>query len=395
MIAIRVAEAERLGQVVRDEDHRLARLLLEPHHLVLHVAADQRVEGAERLVVEHHGRVADERPRHADALLHAAGELVGERVLDVLEPDQPQHLARLREPLRLRRPRGSRGRRRRCRSRGGARAARSAGRPSRRSCGAARAAADPLAPITSWPAISIAPAVGSIRRISVRTSVDLPEPERPMTTNTSPGQTSSETSLTAATQPVLARSSERGSSASGVPMMLSAFGPKIFQTPLARMMGSTPAPFDAWRAGDGGGIGWRLECVMAVWRTVDHLPLAPGMQPATSVQCRERRQRRSAGERRVRMLGLDPQQPVPFRRALGARRGADLELPCPPADREVGEPAVLGLARAGREHGRVPGLPGDLDDLAGIAQRPHLVGLDEHRVRDPVPDAGAQPHRAR
>ena len=61
-----------------------------------------------------------------------------------------------------------------------------------------------------------------------------------MTTNTSPGQTSSETSLTAATQPVLARSSERGSSASGVPTMLSAFGPKIFQTPLARMMGSPP-----------------------------------------------------------------------------------------------------------------------------------------------------------
>ena len=35
-----------------------------------------------------------------------------------------------------------------------------------------------------------APAVGSISRVRQRTSVDLPEPDRPMTTNTSPGATS-------------------------------------------------------------------------------------------------------------------------------------------------------------------------------------------------------------
>ena len=62
-----------------------------------------------------------------------------------------------------------------------------------------------------------------------------------MTTNTSPGQTSNETSRTAATQPVFARSSARGSSASGVPMIRSAFGPKIFQTPVARISGSPDA----------------------------------------------------------------------------------------------------------------------------------------------------------
>ena len=88
-----VAEPQRLGEVVGDEDHRLAGLLLKAHHLVLHVAADERVEGAERLVVEHHERVADEGARDADALLHAAGELVGERVLDVLEPDDAEDLA--------------------------------------------------------------------------------------------------------------------------------------------------------------------------------------------------------------------------------------------------------------------------------------------------------------
>ena len=71
-----VAEPERLRQVVRDEDHRLARLLLQADHLVLHVAPDERIERAERLVEEQHLRVERERASKADALLHAARELV-------------------------------------------------------------------------------------------------------------------------------------------------------------------------------------------------------------------------------------------------------------------------------------------------------------------------------
>jgi hypothetical protein len=66
----------------------------------------------------------------------------------------------------------------------------------------------------------------------------LPEPESPITTNTSPGHTSNETSRTAATQPVLARSSLRDSSASGVPTIEPAFGPNTFHTPSARISGS-------------------------------------------------------------------------------------------------------------------------------------------------------------
>ncbi len=93
------------------------------------------------------------------------------------------------------------------------------------------------AAITSEPVMLIAPAVGSIRRISVRTSVDLPEPESPITTNTSPGQTCSEMSRTAIVQPVFSRSSARGSSASAEPIRRSARGPKIFQTPLASSSG--------------------------------------------------------------------------------------------------------------------------------------------------------------
>ena len=60
----------------------------------------------------------------------------------------------------------------------------------------------------------------------MRTSVDLPEPDRPMTTNTSPGQTSIEMSRTATTLPVFSRSSARDRSASGVPITLSAFLPE-------------------------------------------------------------------------------------------------------------------------------------------------------------------------
>jgi hypothetical protein len=94
----------------------------------------------------------------------------------------------------------------------------------------------------------IVPAVGSIRRMRVRTSVDLPEPESPITTKTSPGQTSKETSRTAATHPVCSRSAARLNSASDVPMMRSAFGPKIFQIPDAAMRGSPTRPLPVTRA---------------------------------------------------------------------------------------------------------------------------------------------------
>ena len=58
-----------------------------------------------------------------------------------------------------------------------------------------------------------------------RTSVDLPLPDRPITTKTSPGMTSMSMSRIATTQPVLASSSARGRSASGEPTMRSALGP--------------------------------------------------------------------------------------------------------------------------------------------------------------------------
>ena len=55
-------------------------------------------------------------------------------------------------------------------------------------------------PSTSSPSIQTDPTVGSIKRLMHRTSVDLPLPERPMTTNVSPSVTSKLTFWSATTQ---------------------------------------------------------------------------------------------------------------------------------------------------------------------------------------------------
>ena len=93
------------------------------------------------------------------------------------------------------------------------------------------------------------------------------------------------------------------------------------------------------------------------------------------------------------MLGLDAQEPVPLGRALGALRRSDLDLPAPPADREIGEPAVLGVARARRDDGRIALALCELERLARARERARLVGLHEHRIRDARGDAVREPLR--
>lgn len=70
-----VAEVHRLVEVVGDEDDRLAELLLDLDELLLHLAADQRVERREGLVHEQDVGVGGERTGEPDALTHPAGEL--------------------------------------------------------------------------------------------------------------------------------------------------------------------------------------------------------------------------------------------------------------------------------------------------------------------------------
>ena len=159
--------------------------------------------------------VAGQRAGQADPLLHAAGELVGVGAARSRSgrPGRPPRPPWPGAPSWLRR--GSPGRRPRCRSPGGAAAGRSAGTPSTRGCGAARAAATRRRSVTSSPSMTTSPAVGSISRVRQRTSVDLPEPDRPITTKTSPGATSKDTSFTPTTQPVFSFRSARDRSASG------------------------------------------------------------------------------------------------------------------------------------------------------------------------------------
>ena len=87
-----VAQLQRLHQVVRDEDHRLVKLALEPDDLVLHVAPDQRVERAERLIEQHDLRIGAQRPGQPHALLHPSRQLVGIGVGEPAEPDDLEHL---------------------------------------------------------------------------------------------------------------------------------------------------------------------------------------------------------------------------------------------------------------------------------------------------------------
>ena len=71
-----VAKADRLFHVVSDEENRRRKLALERLEVVLGLGANQRVEGAERLVHQQQFRLGGERARDAHPLLLAAGQLI-------------------------------------------------------------------------------------------------------------------------------------------------------------------------------------------------------------------------------------------------------------------------------------------------------------------------------
>ena len=70
------ADLQRLVEIVADEDDGALQLPLQLEQLVLQLGADQRIERRERLVHQQDRRVGGEGARQADALLHAAGQLV-------------------------------------------------------------------------------------------------------------------------------------------------------------------------------------------------------------------------------------------------------------------------------------------------------------------------------
>src|SRR5690606_410655 len=71
-----IAEPDRLVDVVGDQHDGLAQAVLEVPHLRLQPPPYDRVDRAERLVHQQHGRIRREGARHPDALPLPAGELV-------------------------------------------------------------------------------------------------------------------------------------------------------------------------------------------------------------------------------------------------------------------------------------------------------------------------------
>ena len=82
------AHEQRLFDAVGDEEDHLAGLAPDRQDQFLHLLAGERVERAQRFVHQQHRGIAGQRARDADALLHAARQLVDGRVLEALQPDQ-------------------------------------------------------------------------------------------------------------------------------------------------------------------------------------------------------------------------------------------------------------------------------------------------------------------
>ena len=128
-----VAEQDRLVDVVGDEDDRLAHLALDADELLLEPHARDRIERAERLVHQHHGRVGGEGAREADALALAAGELrgVARAIVARGEVDEVEQLVDALADLAACPTRAAAGRCRRCPRRSCAERGRPAGSRSR------------------------------------------------------------------------------------------------------------------------------------------------------------------------------------------------------------------------------------------------------------------------
>ncbi len=104
-----IGQGERLLLVVGDEDDGRAEGAVELLQLDLQVDAQLAVERAERLVHQEDARPEDDRPRHGDALLLAAGELARMALLVSLQPDGAQRLPHPRPDLGRRHAPGPQG----------------------------------------------------------------------------------------------------------------------------------------------------------------------------------------------------------------------------------------------------------------------------------------------
>src|SRR6185312_13664795 len=87
-----IAEGDRLGHVVRDEEHRRPVELQQRLELLLQLEPRERVDRGERLVQQQEARLQRERACDADTLRHAAGELARVCVLELVQADGVEEL---------------------------------------------------------------------------------------------------------------------------------------------------------------------------------------------------------------------------------------------------------------------------------------------------------------
>src|SRR5712691_6032285 len=81
-----VREPQGLVEIVRDVNDRELGAVEQPHQVLDQELAGLRIERRERLVHQQQGRTHRERAGNADALAHAAGELLRERLGEFREP---------------------------------------------------------------------------------------------------------------------------------------------------------------------------------------------------------------------------------------------------------------------------------------------------------------------
>ena len=181
-------EEQRLLDAVGDEEEHLPRLPPQLEDQLLLLLARERVERAERLVHQHHFGIARERAREADALLHAAGDLIDRSVRELLEADRRE----------LRRARSA--------------CARAFATPRIRSpnstfstttshgisaCFWNTTPRSAPGPVTGWPSSRISPDENGMNPAMHESSVVLPQPDAPSATTKSPGSSARLTSESA------------------------------------------------------------------------------------------------------------------------------------------------------------------------------------------------------
>ena len=383
---------------------RRAGLGADAQQLGLHVLAGHLVEGAERLVHQQQRRVGGERPGDGDPLLHAARQLPRPVVGEVAELDELEHLERPLAPLglvpalQLERQLDVLGDA--CASRTGRPAGTPCRSPGRGGPGAA-----------GLPLTMTSPVVGSMRLAMSRSSVDLPQPDGPISDTNSPGATVRSMSTSASTWFGRARVEDLADASSTTTALASAPPPHVLLRAVAhqhdaRATATRPAIArpSSGRAEEGGVHLGRVRRGLA--GVLEDQPADAAAQPGRDLghdDADHRRRRRPAERRHEERHGgreaqLAQRLPRPWRRSCASARataaGADSSPRSAPT--ATGKKARNAPSTDDRHPPRpLPAaelqLAAPADDERGEGDQRHGLGHDEVRQQAALDDPEARP----